>query len=420
MNPPASKPVSVFLSYAHKDESLLEKLNVFLSSLKRCDLIETWHDRAILPGQDWSDEIDQNLEAAEVILLLISQDFINSDYCYGIEMKRALERRNAGEAEVIPISLRPADWTGMAFSELQALPKGAKPITRWDDQDEALLDVAKGIRKVVETVSNKKQTLPSQASAPATLHPTEPTVGLWVHGWEKQSYEHSPSQTIAELSWQYYFDRDARQVPKLDVWQNTLQPELKQIKAKLLADHNTKYLDIRGKLPLSYSLALGATFPRVGGFQLRMQQDFQNEASQLWHSHAAPSELKFKTVAEDGVKGNDLLIAFGISGSLESAVKNWQMSDSVPFTAEIYLEPETGAGRSSLKSEGDAVALAAQAGEAIFNLQEKYDATHTHIILRVPAGFALFLGQQLNAIGTVTAYEWTRDRVYQPAVQLRS
>ena len=107
--PDSSTPVEVFYSYAHEDEALCNELEKHLSLLQRQRLITAWHDRHILPGTDWAQAIDEHLERASVILLLISADFLASDYCYGIEMQRALERHQANEARVIPILLRPVD-----------------------------------------------------------------------------------------------------------------------------------------------------------------------------------------------------------------------------------------------------------------------------------------------------------------------
>src|SRR5450631_2348904 len=141
--------VEVFCSYAHEDEVWLRKLETHLSLLKRQGLVSLWHDRLITPGTNWAKAIDAHLEKSSVILLLVSADFFTSDYCYGIEMKRALERQEAGEARVIPILVRSADWTDAPFAHLQALPTDAKPIASWRDKDIALADVAAGIRRVI-------------------------------------------------------------------------------------------------------------------------------------------------------------------------------------------------------------------------------------------------------------------------------
>jgi hypothetical protein len=154
------KPIEVFFSYSHRDEELRDELEKHLSILKREGMISSWHDRQIPAGSEWAGEIDEHLNTAQIILLLISADFLASDYCYSIEMKRALERHNAGEARVIPIILRPVDWQGSLFGKLQALPKNAEPVTSWANRDEAFTDVARGIRRAVGSL--KKQTPPDE------------------------------------------------------------------------------------------------------------------------------------------------------------------------------------------------------------------------------------------------------------------
>src|SRR5438105_5623356 len=143
------KPIEIFISYSHKDQGLRDQLETHLSLLKRQGLISSWHDRKIGAGVEWAGQIDTHLHTAQIILLLVSPDFMASDYCYDIEMTRALARHDAGEARVIPIILRPVDWRSAPFSKLQALPQDAKPITSWQDRDEAFLDVARGIRNLV-------------------------------------------------------------------------------------------------------------------------------------------------------------------------------------------------------------------------------------------------------------------------------
>src|SRR2546426_6860924 len=135
-------PLPIFISYAHEDELLRQQLGTHISLLRRQGLISEWHDREILPGDEWAHEIDEHLERASLILLLISPDFLASDYCYDIEMQRALERHRSGEVRVIPIILRPTDLSDTPFAALQFLPTTGKAITTWQNQDEALLDVA--------------------------------------------------------------------------------------------------------------------------------------------------------------------------------------------------------------------------------------------------------------------------------------
>ena len=112
-----------------------------------------WHDRRIPPGTKWRDQIDFRLEAAQVILLFMSPHFIELRYCYEVEGEVALRRHEASEARVVPIVLRPCAWEATPFGALQALPADAKPITRWTDRDEACLDAARGVMRVVDELT---------------------------------------------------------------------------------------------------------------------------------------------------------------------------------------------------------------------------------------------------------------------------
>jgi hypothetical protein len=143
----------LFFSYAHEDETLRDKLASHLSLLKRQGVIAAWHDREIGAGSEWEAEILQHLNSAHIILLLISADFLASDFCYGKELERALERHETKEACVVPVIIRPCDWSGAPFAKLQALPKNATPVTSWPNQDEAWTDIAKGIRRVAEKLA---------------------------------------------------------------------------------------------------------------------------------------------------------------------------------------------------------------------------------------------------------------------------
>ena len=150
-----SREIEVFFSYSHRDEALRDELITHLSGLKRQKVIQAWHDRQITAGKEWAEEIDSHFNAAQIILLLISSDFIASDYCYAIEMEQALKRHDAGEARVIPIILRPVDLTDSPFSKLQSLPKDAKPVTSWTNRDEAFLNIAQGIRQVARELAGQ-------------------------------------------------------------------------------------------------------------------------------------------------------------------------------------------------------------------------------------------------------------------------
>jgi internalin A len=152
------EPIRVFISYAHKDERFRLALEPHLKLLQRQGLIATWHDRLIKPGAQWADVIDANLEQAKIILPLVSSDFIASDYCYEIELKRALERHEAKEAVVIPVIIRDCNWQDALFAKLQGMPKDGKAVDLWAKRDTAWRSVANGIEKVARELRKEKQT----------------------------------------------------------------------------------------------------------------------------------------------------------------------------------------------------------------------------------------------------------------------
>jgi hypothetical protein len=137
---------SLFFSYSHADASLRDLLEKHLSGLQRQGIISSWHDRRITAGTELDEAIDSHLDAADIILLLISPDFIASDYCYEREMNRAMERHQKGEARVIPVILRPCDWHGLPFGKLLATPTDGRPITMWPNIDQAFLEVVTAIK----------------------------------------------------------------------------------------------------------------------------------------------------------------------------------------------------------------------------------------------------------------------------------
>jgi hypothetical protein len=164
-------PVKIFCCYAHEDEPLLNKLKTHLRPLQRAGLIDVWHDRDISAGTDWEQQIKEQLNTAQIILLLVSPDFMDSDYSYDIEMQRAIERHERGEVHVIPIILRPVYWQDV-LGKLQALPTDAIPVmsSGWHYQDEAFFNVTEGIRKVavkvMSSLTPSSQTPPIEPSKP--------------------------------------------------------------------------------------------------------------------------------------------------------------------------------------------------------------------------------------------------------------
>lgn len=146
------RPLRIFYIYAHQDKAFLEEIEKHLRLLIRNGHIITWHNRNIVPGTEWEDDLDLQLKTADIFLLLISPDFFFSTNCE-LEMKKAFAKREAKQAHVVPILLRPTDYTvEPKISKLQMLPAEAKAISLWDKPDEAFFDVEQGIRKLVEAL----------------------------------------------------------------------------------------------------------------------------------------------------------------------------------------------------------------------------------------------------------------------------
>lgn len=164
--------VKIFCCYAHEDKPLLDRLKKQLKPLQRQALIEIWHDGDISAGTEWEQEIKKRLNDAQIILLLVSPDFMASDYCYGIEIVQALERHKRKEARVVPIILRPVSWMD-TLGNLQALPTDAKPVmsSSWYSTDDAFFDIEKGLRKVIEDIEKGLKVIEMISERPETrLH----------------------------------------------------------------------------------------------------------------------------------------------------------------------------------------------------------------------------------------------------------
>jgi WD40 repeat protein len=146
------RPPTIFFSYSHKDRKLRNYLEKHLSALKQQAIISAWHDDCILPGQEWDEAVKSSLNSAQIILLLISADYLASDYINRIELAQAMERHERGAAVVIPVILRPVYWRDTPFAKLKALPLDGRAVTKWSTIDEAFENVAHGIKSAAEAL----------------------------------------------------------------------------------------------------------------------------------------------------------------------------------------------------------------------------------------------------------------------------
>lgn len=155
MTNPAPK-LKLFISYSHEDEKMKHDLDKHLIMLKRSGKVEVWNDRQLIAGEEWDSGIKKEIQQADIILLLISADFNNSEYIWKEELAEAMNRHEQGTARVVPIILRKCEWKDMPYARLQALPVGARPVTDFADKDDAYTNIATGIRTLVDSMLQKK------------------------------------------------------------------------------------------------------------------------------------------------------------------------------------------------------------------------------------------------------------------------
>lgn len=205
---------TIFFSYSHADEDLRDHLEKHLSMLKRQGVITAWHDRRITAGSHIDYAISRELELADVVLLLVSPDFLASDYCYDVEMTRAMERHAAGNCRVIPVILRHCDWHSASFGKLLATPKDGKPVKSFPDLDEAFLQVEQAIKAALV----KDVTSPS---IPQSRHPVPSSPARMLEASEPRSSNLRIRKSFTEADKDKYQDESFEFIAKF--FQNSLE-----------------------------------------------------------------------------------------------------------------------------------------------------------------------------------------------------
>jgi hypothetical protein len=218
------------------------------------------------------------------------------------------------------------------------------------------------------------------------------------------------------LDWTAYYKRDTRQIQDQSTWDSILLPKLRQVKKQLRQTAGLEYITVQARAPLTVMLALGFVFPQVDDFRFHFEQVSNPTGKEVWKSYEPPSSLKFR-VEEHSEPGADLLIAFSVSGSAKADIDILLQETSQPFSI-IYCEPESGASPTSIASNADATALTIDAHRIMQKYIKQYRVTTSHLILYAPLGFCLFLGQKLNALGTVITYERKAQGGYQMSFTL--
>jgi len=245
----------VFFSYSHNDEDLRDRLEIHLAMLKRDGTIETWHDRRITAGDEFAGVIDGRIETADLILLLVSADFLNSRYCYDVEMKRAMERHAAGEARVIPIILRHCDWHPAPFGKLQAAPKDGKPIVSWPDLDEAFVDVVRQIRGALPSAARRPMSTSPINSTPAQTTLAQRSSNLRV----KKTFTAADHDRFLDDGFEFVARFFEASLAELDARNEDIEVRFKRIDANKF----TASVYRQGKSACRCKIALGGMFEGI-------------------------------------------------------------------------------------------------------------------------------------------------------------
>jgi hypothetical protein len=148
--------MKAFISYSHVDGRYLERLHVHLAQLQREQIISTWTDKQILAGGKLDNEISNSLNSSDLFIALLSPDYINSNYCYEKEFEKALEMQKSNQIIIIPVIVEDCDWLNTPFQQFKALPKDGKPISEWNSENTAFLNVIQEIRNLTSGVANQK------------------------------------------------------------------------------------------------------------------------------------------------------------------------------------------------------------------------------------------------------------------------
>ena len=208
------KKHKLFISYSHKDEKYKEELLKHLSTLIRNNVISEWHDGKINPGDDWDSVIRSKIDSADIIILLVSPDFISSDYIQGVEFAKAIKKHYHGEALTIPVIIRHCDWQNTPIGRILSLPKDGKPVSVWEDRDQAYFNVIEGIKKIIENNISKENVIRSYAEefettksklAKFSYEKLEQATGLEDFVEFLKDSKYHPKKIIPTLNSSFYF-----------------------------------------------------------------------------------------------------------------------------------------------------------------------------------------------------------------------
>jgi hypothetical protein len=152
-------PLKLFLSYAHEDRDLVAELRKHLAPLWHEQIVTDWYDLELMPSDEWDHEILSQLESSDLVLVMISADFLASNYAYGRELRVALNLHDQEQLRLLPVIGRNCKWQNLPFARLQTLPEGAVPISSWQNRDDAFVSVVLGVERVAREILSSGDSL---------------------------------------------------------------------------------------------------------------------------------------------------------------------------------------------------------------------------------------------------------------------
>ncbi len=292
-----------------------------------------------------------------------------------------------------------------------------------DHQGRVWASVQPAYAALLRAVSAKRGEPLSREDADATVkeafreakRKADPAFVLDIHNWYVERFAVEADHT---LDWSTHFDRADRKVPGPETWNDTLLPELRETLREIQEQRTERLLRLRGKCCLSTGIALGATMPRLSGWNIEVQQP---TSITPWRSDALPHESyavrKFECKLSD--EGDAIAVVLDVAGRGRYAVSSYVISANLSVKALVALEPPAGAGSDALANDVDAVSFAQSAREEIAEALLRHGVRKTHLFFLGPFGLAAFFGQMLTSLGTVQLYEF-REPGYSPSCLLKT
>lgn len=408
-----------FVSYNSHDRAWAEWIAWTLEEAGYSVVIQAWDFR---PGGNFVLDMQRAAADTERTIAVLSDHYLQAEYTQPEWAAAFAKDPQSLKRLMIPVRVQSCQVDGMLAQIVYVDLVGISQA----DAQQRLLDMLQERAKPAIAPA-----FPGQGGEPTPASPTpifpgsapenesvpsSPALILGVYGWDGLR---SPTPATIELDWRSHCDRESRTIPSMEVWETVLLPELKHAKQQLSELSSDRHLELYGNRPLTMTLAIGATFPAVAGYTFQLQQMVGGQP-QWWNTAATPSAARLKVCREQGMEGEHLLFAIGVSRDIWEDVRSFYQACSTPLSSLVYVEPEAGTGQQALGSDGDAMALAIAAKQLMGEYRDRYRAKQLHLIVACPATFALMLGQQLNALGKVMTYERTEDGDYQASVSLRT